>query len=164
MATLLPRLRPITEADHDDVLALNESNVAALAPMDRGRLVELDALADRFDVVDVQGEFGGFVITFSPGSSYDGEHYRWFTDLYADRFYYLDRIVLSERFRRQRLGTFVYDEIEHVAAKYDRLALEVNLQPRNDISLAFHAARGFAEVGRRGDETKLTSLMAKDLT
>ena len=157
-------LRRITEADHNDVLALNEKNVAALAPMDRARLVELDALADRFDVVDVQGEFGGFVITFACGSSYDSENYHWFTDRYADRFYYLDRIVLSDRFRRQGLGTFVYDEIEHVAAKYARLTLEVNLEPRNDISLAFHAARGFAEVGRLGGETKLTSLMAKDVT
>jgi len=164
MATLLATLRPITEADYEDVLALNESNVAALAPMDRSRLVELDALADRFDIIDVGGEFGGLVITFAAGSSYDSENYRWFTDRYADRFYYLDRIVLSDRFRRQGLGTFVYDEIEHVAAKYERLALEVNLEPRNDISLAFHAARGFAEVGRFGDGTKLISLMAKDLT
>ena len=157
-------LRRINEADHDQVLALNKGNVAVLAPMDRARLVELDALADRFDVVDVQGEFGGFVITFAPGSSYDGKHYQWFGDRYGDRFYYLDRIVLSDKFRRQGLGTLVYDEIEHVGGKYDRLTLEVNLEPRNDTSLAFHAARGFVEVGRLGDETKLNSLMAKDLT
>ena len=72
--------------------------------------------------------------------------------------------MLSDRFRRRGLGTFVYDEVEDVAGKYDRLCLEVNLLPRNDASLAFHEGRGFVEVGRLGDEDHLVSLMEKDLT
>lgn len=159
----MPELRRITDADHDDVLALNAHNVTALAPMELTRLRELNQIADRFDVVDVDGEFGGFVITFAPGAPYDSENYLWFSERYEDRFYYLDRIVLRDRFRRQRLGSFVYDEVEHVAAKYDRLTLEVNLEPRNDASLAFHQGRGFTEVGRLGDDTHLVSLMAKEL-
>jgi uncharacterized protein len=159
----MPSLRPITEPDYDHVLALNERNVEALAPMDRDRLVELTGPADRFDVIEIDGEFGGFVVTFAAGTAYDSENYRWFTERYGDRFYYLDRIVLDDRFRRRGLGTFVYDEVEQVAAKYDRLALEVNLLPRNDVSLAFHARRGFVEVGRLGDDTHLVSLMEKDL-
>ena len=55
----MPTLRPITEADVNDVLALNERNVVKLAPMDEARLHELSALADRFDVVDVDGAFAG---------------------------------------------------------------------------------------------------------
>jgi predicted GNAT superfamily acetyltransferase len=66
-------------------------------------------------------------------------------------------------YRRGGLGTFVYDEIEAVATPHGRLALEVNLVPRNDVSLAFHAARGFHEVGRLGDDTHLVSLMEKRL-
>ncbi|HET6627611.1 MAG TPA: GNAT family N-acetyltransferase [Nocardioidaceae bacterium] len=160
----MPTLRPVTTDDYDDVLALNEVNVEALAPMDRDRLVQLASRADRFEVVDVAGAFAGFVVTFAAGTAYDSENYTWFTEHYADRFYYLDRIVLSDRFRRQGLGGFVYDELEEVAAKYDRLALEVNLLPRNDVSLAFHEHRGFREVGRLGDETHLVSLMAKELS
>ena len=159
----MPTLRPVTEAYVEQVLALNERNVQALAPMDGGRLVELDGLADRFDIVEVDGRFGGFVVTFAPGAAYDSENYRWFADRYGTDFYYLDRIVLDERIRRQGLGTFVYDEVERVAQKYGRLTLEVNLQPRNDVSLAFHERRGFAEVGRLGDETHLVSLMEKEL-
>lgn len=159
----MPALRRITDSDLDDVLALNEHNVTALAPMDRARLVELERWADRFDVVEVDGEFAGFVVTFGPGSPYDSANYRWFAERNADRFYYLDRIVLSDRFRRRRLGSFVYDELEDVARKYDRLTLEVNLVPRNDASLAFHAGRGYTEVGRLGDEEHLVSLMEKNL-
>ena len=159
----MPKLRRIEPDDHAQVLGLNEANVVKLAPMDEARLLELDKLADRFDVIDIDGEFGGFVITFAPGSAYDSENYRWFTERYDGHFYYLDRIVLNDEHRRQGLGTFVYDELEHVARRYGRLTLEVNLVPRNDASLAFHDRRGYVEVGRLGDAAHLVSLMEKRL-
>jgi predicted GNAT superfamily acetyltransferase len=155
-------LRPLRDTDVADVLALNDANVTNLAAMDEAKLHELRNIADRFDVLDVDGGFGGFVITFAQGAPYDSDNYRWFGARHR-RFYYLDRIVLHESFRRRRLGTFVYDEIERVAAPYGLLALEVNLVPRNDASLAFHAGRGYVEVGRLGDEQHLVSLMEKGL-
>jgi predicted GNAT superfamily acetyltransferase len=158
----VPDLRPLRDTDVADVLALNAANVTALAPMDEARLHELRSLADRFDVLDVDGGFGGFVVTFAGGAAYDSENYRWFSARHR-RFYYLDRIVLHEGFRRRGLGGFVYDEIEKVATPYGRLALEVNLVPRNDPSLAFHEGRGYVEVGRLGDEEHLVSLMEKAL-
>jgi predicted GNAT superfamily acetyltransferase len=157
------RLRPLAPTDHADVLRLNEDNVEALAPMDEERLHRLAGWADRFDVLQVDGTFAGFVLTFGPGSTYDSENYRWFHDRYGDRFYYLDRIVLEPRFRRRGLGGFVYADVEATATSRERLALEVNLVPRNDASLAFHAGRGYAEVGRRGDDAHLVSLMTKEL-
>ncbi len=160
----MPKLRRIEPADHAQVLALNEANVEALAPMDEDRLLELDKLADRFDVIDLDGKFGGFVVTFGPGTAYDSENYRWFAERHDRNFYYLDRIVLADSHRRRGLGTFVYDEIERVARAYGRLALEVNLVPRNHVSLAFHDRRGYVEVGRLGDEAHLVSLMEKRLS
>jgi uncharacterized protein len=158
----VPLLRPVNDRDVADVLALNERNVMALAPMDEPRLHELRGLADHFDVIDVDGAFGGFVVTFAPGTSYDSENYRWFSDR-RDDFYYLDRIVLHEDVRRRGLGGFVYDEVERTAARHGRLALEVNLVPRNEPSLLFHERRGYVEVGRLGDERHLVSLMEKRL-
>jgi uncharacterized protein len=158
----VPLLRPVNDRDVADVLALNERNVMALAPMDEPRLHELRGLADHFDVIDVDGAFGGFVVTFAPGTSYDSENYRWFSDR-RDDFYYLDRIVLHEDVRRRGLGGFVYDEVERTAAPHGRLTLEVNLVPRNEPSLLFHQRRGYVEVGRLGDEQHLVSLMEKRL-
>ena len=158
----MPDLRPLRDTDVADVLTLNDRNVVKLAPMDEARLHELRETADRFDVLDVDGAFAGFVITFAPGTAYDSDNYRWFAARH-ERFYYLDRIVLHEGFRRRGLGGQVYDELERVAAPYTRLALEVNLVPRNDASLAFHAARGYREVGRLGDDEHLVSLMEKPL-
>jgi uncharacterized protein len=158
----VPLLRPLQDTDIPAVLALNERNVEALAPMDEPRLHLLRGLAERFDVVELDGTFAGFVITFAPGTSYDSENYAWFSGRYED-FSYLDRIVLHEGVRRRGLGTFVYDEVETAAKARGRLTLEVNLVPRNDVSLAFHARRGYAEVGRLGDDQHLVSLMEKEL-
>jgi predicted GNAT superfamily acetyltransferase len=157
----VPLLRPVSDHDLADVLALNHRNVALLAPMDEDRFHVLRGWADRFDVVESDGGFAGFVVTFGPGSPYDSENYRWFAERHEHGFYYLDRIVLHEDFRRQGLGGFVYDVLERHAARHGRLSLEVNLVPRNDASLAFHAARGYVEVGRLGDEAHLVSLMEK---
>ena len=158
------RLRPATDADLDIVLSLNESEVVNLAPMDQARFFELRGLADRFDVIEVDGRFGGFVVTFAPGTRYDSENYRWFEAHLEDGFYYLDRVVLARSVRRRGVGGWVYDVLEPVAATYGRMALEVNLVPENAPSLAFHQARGYVEVGRRGDEAHLVSLLTKDLT
>lgn len=158
----MPTLRPMTPADTDAVIALNQRNVVKLAPLDTDRLAEIQRWADRVDVLDVDGAFAGFVVTFGPGSPYDSDNYRWFTERFDD-FYYLDRIVLHEDFRRQGLGGFVYDDVEETARKHGRLALEVNLVPRNDPSLAFHEGRGYVEVGRLGDDEHLVTLMAKEL-
>jgi predicted GNAT superfamily acetyltransferase len=157
------RLRPITEHDHADVLALNERNVDLLAPMDEARLRQLQAVADYAHVIDVHGRFAGFVLTFSSGAAYDGENFAWFGERYAD-FCYLDRVVVQEDHRRQGLGTHVYDLLEEHAAQSSPLfTLEVNLDPPNLPSLAFHRARGFEEVGRRDSHGHVVSMMAKSL-
>jgi len=157
------RLRPATDADADAVLALNEVEVHNLAPMDLARFRALRALADRFDVIEVDGGFGGFVVTFPPGTAYDSPNYRWFGSRLDGCFYYLDRVVLDPSVRRRGVGGWVYDRLEEVATAYRRMALEVNLVPENVPSLAFHRARGYVEVGRLGDDTHLVSLMEKEL-
>jgi uncharacterized protein len=161
-ASSLVRLRPVDEADRAAVLALNLAEVEKLAPMDEDRFDALRGWADRFDVIEVEDTFAGFVITFAPGSGYDSENYRWFAERYDD-FYYLDRVVLVDEVRRRGVGGAVYDQLEARAMAHGRMALEVNLVPENPASLAFHLKRGYAEVGRLGDAQHLVSLMVRPL-
>jgi uncharacterized protein len=161
---ITPLLRPIEPRDVELVLDLNEANVEMLAPLDASRLEQLRAWAHRADVIEVEGAFAGFVITMGPGTDYDSPNYRWFAALYGDSFHYLDRIVLSGRFRRMGLGSAVYDVVEHDALRAGQLTLEVNAEPPNPASLAFHASRDYREVGRLGSPGKTVSLMAKRLT
>ncbi|HET8983563.1 MAG TPA: GNAT family N-acetyltransferase [Pedococcus sp.] len=157
-------LRDIADLDVPLVLDLNERNVELLAPLDAARLDQLSTWAHRAQVIEVAGEPAGFVITIPAGTDYDSPNYRWFSALYGSSFHYLDRIVFEDRFRRRGLGSVVYDMIEADAATAGRLALEVNAEPPNPASLAFHAARGFAEVGRLGGPGKTVAMLAKDLT
>jgi phenylacetic acid degradation protein PaaD len=144
------RLRPVSADDHDWLLALNEDHVAVLSPLDLQRLAGMVTLGARAEVLDVDGERGGFVVTVPPGTAYDSENYRWFTDGYGEDFLYLDRVVVDPAFRRRGLADAAYDELEgRAAATWSRLALEVNAVPPNEASLSFHARRGYEPVGER---------------
>lgn len=154
-------LRPVTPADYAAVLALNERNVELLAPMDHAHLDGLLALAATAGVIEVEGSFAGFVITFASGSDYDGENFGWFSERFAD-FGYLDRVVIHEDHRRRGLGSQVYDELESSCGR-SLFALEVNLDPPNAASLAFHSARGFVEVGQRVAGGHLVAMLLKTL-
>ena len=144
------------------MLALNEQEVHLLAPMDEARLAKLRGWAHRFDVIEVNGGFGGFVIVIESGTTYDGDHYAFFSQRYEE-FLYLDRVVLASHVRRRGIGRVVYDELEEVARRFGRMTLEVNVDPPNPPSLAFHRGRGYVEVGRGGPADHVVSLMTKEL-
>lgn len=157
-------LRPILATDHAAVLAWNEAHVELLAPLDEPLLELLVSFSDTAAVITYDGRDVGFVITFAAGSGIDGVNYRWFSDRHPG-FLYLDRIVIDSSARRTGVASQVYAELEaRAAALGPVLCLEVNLDPPNEPSLAFHRARGFIEVGRHEANGHLVSLMEKDVT
>ena len=113
-------------------------------------------------MLDVDGEFAGFVVTMTAGREYDSPYYGWFTE-HVDGFYYLDRIVLAPRIGAWASAGSCTTRWSGLRRRTGGCALEVNLVPRNDASLAFHASRGYVEVGRLGDDEHLVSLMEKPL-
>ena len=157
-------LRPITPADHPRVLTWNHEHVELLSEMDEDRLVTLLGWTDLGSVVVDGGRDVGFVLTFPSGTAYDSENYRWFGARYP-ACYYLDRIVVDPAVRRTGGGSRLSDEIEERArALAPVMCLEVNLDPPNEPSLAFHRRRGFVEVGQDTATGHLVSLMAKELS
>ena len=151
------------EADHEELLALNERHAHLTAPMDDDRLRLLDQVG-RVEVFRVDGRFAGFVVTMTSHSTYGGENFGWFRQRY-DAFDYLDRIVVHEDFRRRGLAGRVYDALEaRTAASAPLLALEVNIDPVNQPSLAFHAGRGYRPVGERDFDGHRVSMLVKRLT
>jgi len=156
------RLRPITPADHEAVLAWNEVNVELLAPLSAERLLELLDLGEGM-IIEEGGVAVGFVFTFLAGSAYDSPNYGWFAARH-EAFLYLDRVVVDSSVRRQGVGGRVYDLIEQRAAEVGPvMCLEVNLDPPNEPSLAFHRRRGYQEVGQHVATGHLVSLMVKEL-
>lgn len=156
-------LRPMQPRDHASVLEINAANVEFLAPMDEQRLIYLLDLADRADVIDLRGEIAGFVITMTPGTDYDSGNYGWFAHAFGDDFYYIDRVVVDQRFRRRGVARYAYDELERAAHSYHRLTCEVSIDPVNEPSLRFHRGRGFVEMGQRDDGFKVVSLLSRSV-
>ena len=115
-------LRPITAADHHQVLAWNAAHVELLSPLDEERLITLLGWTDRACVITHDGRDVGFVLTFAAGTAYDSENYRWFTLRYPS-FYYLDRVVVEPSVRRAGVGTRVYDELEPPGRMAEQLVM-----------------------------------------
>jgi uncharacterized protein len=157
-------LRAATAQDRPRVLELNQGSVQELSPLDEQRLQYILALAHSCLVVERDdGEVVAFAIAVAPGTHYDSANYRWLGERY-ERFLYLDRIAVDAACRRQGLGALLYDAMEDAAAGYGRMVCDVNIVPRNDASLAFHAARGYRQVGELAHGgAKTVALLSKEL-
>jgi len=161
-------IREMALDDFDMVLAINEANVPEVSSLDLDRLAFLVDESDMALVVDVDTPSGtaiaGFCLVLGPGSSYQSVNYRWFMDRYDDAMY-LDRVAFDAAFQGRGLGTALYTEVhERVSAVngMNRWTLEVNADPPNVPSLAFHAGRGFVEVGQQHTPYGITvSLMER---
>ena len=66
-----------------------------------------------------------------------------------DAFLYIDRIVVGRAYQRAGLGAALYADLLEFAAQrgVERLVCEVDIEPLNVASDAFHRRRGFVEVG-----------------
>lgn len=143
-------IRPLTAADLPVLVELNDAAYPAVPITPRDEFERLVGYASLALVAERAGEPVGFLLAMDPGLDYASENYRWFSDR-SDSFLYLDRIVLAESARGAGLGRALYGRVFEAAR--DRgaaeVALEVNIEPPNPVSLAFHAAMGFSEVGRQ---------------
>lgn len=157
-------LRPIVESDISDVLRLNAQHVELLSHLDEARLRQLLEWTASAEIIECDGRTAGFVLVFGPGQAYDSPNYRWFASTYGTSFAYLDRIVVDDAFRRRGLATAAYEVLESRAERFGRLTLEVNVEPANEPSLAFHRNRGYHEVTRLGGPEHQVGLMTKELS
>ncbi len=157
------KLRELTRADWPAALALNLASVRELSELDEQRLEWISSLAHRRLAVENEGELVAFALAIASGTTCDSQNYRWFGARF-ERFLYLDRVVVAAPLRRRGIGTRLYDAMEAAAGRFDRMVCDVNVLPPNHASLAFHAARGYTEVGRlaHGQE-KVVALLSKDL-
>ena len=127
---------------------MNAADVDKLAPLSAERLTWIVSMSHHALVADDHDAIAGFVVTLRPGATYDSHNYAWFSERFDD-FVYLDRIIVASTHRRRGVAGLLYDRVERDAAG-SRVLLEVNWNPPNEPSLAFHAARGYIELDRFG--------------
>lgn len=127
------------------LLALNNAHARELSWLEPERLEYL--LGEAFLARRI-GELDAFLLAFDQDARYDSPNFIWFRARYP-RFVYVDRIVVASSARGRGCARRLYDDLfEHaVRAGHDRIVCEVNQNPPNPASDAFHAALGFVEVG-----------------
>lgn len=144
-------VRDIGAADLAALNALNDAHAAevnALAPADFAALVGVAFAARMVDGPD--GRPAGFVIGLSHATPRQGPNHGWFQDrLPPPGFAYVDRVVVAAASRGQGIARALYAELMGLARArgLPLLACEVNLDPPNPASMAFHERLGFTEAG-----------------
>ncbi|MDJ0770262.1 MAG: GNAT family N-acetyltransferase [Ilumatobacter sp.] len=160
-------IREYRPGDLPAIHVINEAETPAVGAVSRAALGELAAMSTFALVAEVAGEVAGFGLVLEPGLDYGSSNYAWFGERY-EHFVYLDRVAFAPQHQRRGFGRALYAAVER-RTRTERPAathftLEVNVRPRNDPSLSFHAKLGFVELEQR--ETPYgarVSMMAKVL-
>ena len=90
-----------------------------------------------------------FLISFDQDAISSSPNFQWFKARYK-RFVYIDRVIVRSDRRGRGLARSLYAELFAAAAQagHSLVGCEVNVEPPNPVSDAFHEALGFAEAGR----------------
>lgn len=141
-------VREATVADRVAILAVNGESVPGVSAFDEDKLEMLATASDPLLVVVGDDGVAGYLIAFTPDARYQGACFRWFRENRPGSLY-IDQVAIGASARRRGAGSALYDAAEEAARErgLDRLTCEVNLDPPNPESMAFHAARGFQQVG-----------------
>ncbi len=177
------KLQPLGPGDMDAVLALNEHWVPHVGSLDESQLVSLMAETDLalgawFTGPDVAssggdstgtasgGALAGFVLVLGAGGAYSSPNYRYFSRRNR-AFTYVDRIAVAPFAQGRGVGRALYERVvaHGRSAGSPVVCAEVNLEPPNPDSQAFHSAMGFVEVGRQWtyDDTVQVQLLERPL-
>ncbi len=135
--------------------------------MDMDKLLYFVDTTELFQVAEVDGKIAAYMIVLREGKDYGSENYRYFAQKY-DQFLYIDRIVIDDFARGIGLGRALYNQLIQYAKEtgVKTITAEIDTEPvYNNVSLLFHEAMGFKEVGVQyvRDNTIKVSLQALEL-
>jgi len=159
------RIRPARREDSGAIAAINRAGLPGVTRFAPGEIEACVEKATLFWVAEQAGEVAGYLLVFGEGFPELGDEYRWFSARHA-RFLYVDSIAIAEPQRRAGVGRAFYAELAREARRraLPYIVCEVNLDPPNPRSLAFHAAQGFAEVGQlRVSDGRFVSLLELEI-
>lgn len=146
------------------VLVLNNEHAAELSWLEPDRLSYL--LGEAFYARRI-GNLDAFMIAFDQDAGYDSPNFVWFRERYP-RFVYVDRIAVAAHARGRGYARSLYQNLfDHAReAGHGVVSCEVNSDPPNPASDAFHAALGFEEVGSAAihDGKKTVGYFVRTLT
>ncbi len=159
--------RPVRDEDLAVLAALNDAAVPNVNALGLGGLTaHVPRCALALTVDDDAGSPAALLLALAPGAAYDSENYAWFAANQPSSLY-VDRIVVGEALRSRGIGAALYGAVFDRAAELGLPAVtcEVNLDPPNPRSLAFHTRLGFRQVGEQSTKggTTRVALLSRPL-
>jgi len=133
--------------DENAMLALNQQHRIETSDLDAAKLRAL--IAQAFHVGLAEEGRAAFLIALDQDAMSASPNFQWFKSRYR-RFVYVDRVIVSAERRGRGLARGLYEELFAAAAQagHSLVGCEVNVEPPNPASDAFHEALRFDEVGR----------------
>jgi hypothetical protein len=126
----------------------------------------LAALIDGALFARVVGPQAAFLVAFDQDADHDSLNFRWFQARYR-HFLYVDRVAVAPAHARAGHGARLYSDVfaRARAMGHPVICAEVNSDPPNQASLAFHDRQGFAAVGEQWMPcgTKAVRYFARDI-
>jgi uncharacterized protein len=156
-------IRDVSDPDLRGIVALNTMFAKETSLLDERALRRL---LDASCYAKVVGEVDALLIALDQDASHDGINFRWFKSRYT-ALVYVDRIVVHPRAQGQGLARQLYADMFASASQqgHRHIGCEVNVDPPNPASDAFHAALGFHEVGRAQiSPTKTVRYLVRNLS
>ncbi len=157
-------IRDLSSLDVTVMLPLNNAHGKETSTLDDASLTALLDMAFYARGID-RGAIA-LLIALDHNASYGSPNFLWFKAS-RESFVYIDRIIVSSSARGQGIARLLYDDLFTAAkqAGHDRVVCEVNIEPANLVSAAFHAAMGFDGVGQTAihNATKTVRYLEKTL-
>lgn len=148
--------------DYQQILALNEEAIPAVNRIDQQALETLHAQSRVLIAARAADRLAGFLLALDESARYDSLNFQYFRRHYP-QFVYVDRIVVDPAFRSQGIGTGLYRTLFELVSGAPRITCEVNVEPPNPGSLAFHSELGFQIVDHQDTDggRKRVALMVR---
>jgi uncharacterized protein len=154
-------LSVLTASDADRILDLNNEHAVETSLLDLPAAERLLTMC--FYAKDVRPGMRGFLLALDQDAAYDNFNFRWFRSRF-ERFVYIDRIIITKDARGQGFARLMYEDLfaEAKTAGQVRVVCEVNIEPPNEGSLAFHRSMKFlalADVAVKGGSKRVRYLV-----
>ena len=133
--------------DNEAVRALNNAFAAETSYLEAG---DWSRLVAQSRVAVVVAPADAFVLVLDQDAHYDSPNFLWWKER-RDSFLYVDRVVVAATAQGRGLGRQLYAHAMDEARRlgFDRVVCEINIDPPNPRSVAFHTALGFKAAGEQ---------------
>lgn len=160
-----PHIDDLGMQDVRRMLSLNNAHAVETSLLDLSGLAAL--LKSAFYARGIDRGATAVLIALDHNADYTSPNFLWFKRR-VESFIYIDRVIVAPDARGRGLARRLYiDLFSHVRQKtaHRRIFCEVNIHAPNPASEAFHAAMGFAAIGKASihNDTKRVRYLQKTL-